>query len=57
MFRGKLVEYLGSAVDVIGIFLVTGGQSNVGDVLHGVGQGQQHLAFLHRQEGETQVIV
>lgn len=43
------VKYLGSAVDVIRIFLVTRSQCDVGDVLHRVGQGQQHLALLKRQ--------
>lgn len=45
------VKYLGSAVDIIRIFLLTSSQCDVGDVLHWVGQGQQHLALLIRQNG------
>lgn len=47
----SIVKYLGSAVDVVGIFLLTRRQCDVGDVLHWVGQGQQHLALLNRQNG------
>jgi len=43
-------KYLGGAVDVIRVFLRTSGQSNVGDVLHWVGQGQQHLTLLYIQD-------
>lgn len=44
------MKYLGSAVDVIRIFLLTGRQRDVGDVLHWVGQGQKHLALLNKQD-------
>lgn len=46
----SIVKYLGSAVDVIRIFLLTGRQRDVGDVLHWVGQGQKHLALLNKQD-------
>ena len=43
-------RYLGSAVDVVRIFLLTSGQWDVGDVLYWVGQSQQHLALLNRHK-------
>lgn len=42
------IKYLGSAVDVIRILLLTGSQCDMSDVLHRVGQGQQHLALLDK---------
>lgn len=39
-------EYLGGAVRVIRIVLFTGGQRDMSDRLHWVGQGEQHLALL-----------
>lgn len=39
-------EYLGGAVHVIRIVLVAGGQCDMSDRLHWVGQGEQHLALL-----------
>lgn len=39
-------QYLGGAVHVIGVVLFTGGQCDMSDRLHWVGQGEQHLALL-----------
>lgn len=44
------VKYLSCAVDVIRIVVLTRSQCDVGDVLHWVGQSQQHLAFLERRD-------
>lgn len=46
----RVVKYLGCAIDSIRVFLLAGGQSNMGDRLHWVCQGQQHLALLNTQE-------
>lgn len=43
-------KYLGGAVDVIRVVLLASSQCDVGDVLHWVGQSQQHLALLSRGE-------
>lgn len=39
-------QYLGGAVHVIRVVLFTGGQCDMSDRLHWVGQGEQHLALL-----------
>lgn len=44
-----VVQYPGCAVYSVRIFLLAGGQSDVGDRLHRIGQGQQHLALLNTQ--------
>lgn len=50
--RACVVQYPGCAVNSVGIFLLAGGQSHVGDRLHRVSQGQQHLALLkHTRTG------
>ena len=41
-----LLGYLSGGVDVILVPFLTAHQSDVGDVLYWVGQGQQHLALL-----------
>lgn len=39
-------EYLGGAVHVVRVVLFTGGQRDMSDRLHWVGQGEEHLALL-----------
>lgn len=51
----NMANYLGGAVDVIRILFVTRSQSDVSDVLHRVGQSQQHLTLLQKQEKQNKI--